>query len=115
MRHMPQRALVHEITGDSVKGLDLLALSDPQDQAGLNVFLVNSSEAPVDVCLKLPAVDDWSSMIILTADPCSKKTATFSGAGAVEITLPKDSIVILTNRPLDANGPGRMGIGSTQS
>jgi hypothetical protein len=54
-------------------------------------------------------------MIILTADPCSKKTATFSGTGAVEITLPKDSIVILTNRPLDANGPGRIGIGSLNS
>jgi hypothetical protein len=115
MRHMPQRALVHEITGDAVKGLDLLALSDPQDPAGLNVFLVNSSEAPVDVCLKLPSVDDWSLMTILTADPCSNNTTAFSGTGVIKITLPKDSIGIITNRPLDANGPGRMGIGSTQS
>ncbi len=115
MRHMPQRAFVHEITGDAVKGLDLLALSDPQDPTGLSVFLVNSSEAPVDVCLKLPAVDDWSSMIMLTADPCSKKTTAFSGTGVIEITLPKDCIGILTNRPLDANGPGRMGIGSLKS
>jgi hypothetical protein len=98
-----------------VKGLDLLALSDPQDPAGLNVFLVNSSEAPVDVCLQLPAGDDWSSMIILTANPCSKNTTLFANTGVIEITLPKDCIGILTNRPLDANGPGRMGIGSLQS
>jgi hypothetical protein len=98
-----------------VKGLDLLALSDPQDPAGLSVFLVNSSDAPVDVCLQFPAVDDWSSMIILTANPCSKNTTAFSRTGVIKITLPKDSIGIITNRPLDANGPGRMGIGSTQS
>jgi len=112
MRHMPQRALVHEITGEAVKGLDLLALSDPEDPRGMNLFLVNNSESAVDVCLNLPTVDDWFCLAVPTSDPSSGKPAHHAAKDSIRITLPKDSTCIITNRPLDPDGPGRMGINS---
>jgi hypothetical protein len=110
MRHMPQRAFVHEIAGERMRGLDLLALSDPQDRAGMTLFLVNSGAASLDVQLQLPAAADWSSLAIRPTDHAASESGTFSNTDMVATHLPQDSLCILTNRPLSPDGPGRMGI-----
>ena len=112
IRHMPQRAFVHEVAGECVKGLDVVALSDPQDRTGMSLFLVNTGDEPLDVQLLLPAVDDWCSLTIRPADLAAGEAGMFSGSDCVTIRLLRDTLCILTNRPLSPEGPERMGIKS---